>query len=515
MSARCSRPTTRTCGGARALRRDGREVHRRRRHGALRRAVAHEDDPERAVRAALAIRDWARDAGRAAGADRASTPAKRSSPSTRERARASRWQPATSSTPRPACRRPRRSTASSSASRRIGRPARRSSTRRSSLWPRKGKAEPIPRLGGGAGRCRASASTSTAAASTPLVGRARELELLVVDARPRARGAVAAAGHAGRRARDRQVPARRRAVPGGRARPSRSSRGARAARCPTATASPSGRWPRSSRRRRASSRPTRREARGEARRAVGAGRRRRERRRSGSSATCGRSSASSEASRPAPDEGFAAWRRFLEALAEQQPLVLVFEDLHWADDALLDFVDALVEATRRAAARARDRTPRAVRSAGPGWGGGKPNALAISLSPLSDEETAGSCTRCSTVAARRADAGGTARARRRQPALRGAVRALCSTAGTARGLPETVQGIIAARLDALPTMRSGCSRTPRSSERCSGSAPSRRSTASRAGRPKSCCTRSSARSSSSALVVRPSGARRSTRSATS
>ena len=32
-------------------------------------------------------------------------------------------------------------------------------------------------------------------------------------------------------------------------------------------------------------------------------------------------------------EAFAAWRRFLEALAEQGPAVLVFEDLHWADDA--------------------------------------------------------------------------------------------------------------------------------------------------------------------------------------
>src|SRR5207237_6786052 len=42
-------------------------------------------------------------------------------------------------------------------------------------------------------------------------------------------------------------------------------------------------------------------------------------------------------------EAFAAWRRFFEALAERRPLVLVFEDLQWADDELLDFVDALPE----------------------------------------------------------------------------------------------------------------------------------------------------------------------------
>jgi predicted ATPase len=42
-------------------------------------------------------------------------------------------------------------------------------------------------------------------------------------------------------------------------------------------------------------------------------------------------------------EAFAAWRRFLEALGDQRPLVLVFEDLHFADDGLLDFVDHLAD----------------------------------------------------------------------------------------------------------------------------------------------------------------------------
>jgi predicted ATPase len=39
------------------------------------------------------------------------------------------------------------------------------------------------------------------------------------------------------------------------------------------------------------------------------------------------------------EEAQAAWRRFLEALAERPPTVLIFEDLHWADDGLLDFLD--------------------------------------------------------------------------------------------------------------------------------------------------------------------------------
>ena len=51
-------------------------------------------------------------------------------------------------------------------------------------------------------------------------------------------------------------------------------------------------------------------------------------------------SASSESSQV---EAFAAWRRFFEALAEDGPTVLVFEDIHWADDALLDFIDLLAD----------------------------------------------------------------------------------------------------------------------------------------------------------------------------
>src|SRR5437899_2358297 len=42
-------------------------------------------------------------------------------------------------------------------------------------------------------------------------------------------------------------------------------------------------------------------------------------------------------------EAFAAWRRFIAALAAGGPVVLVFEDLHWADEDLLDFVETLVE----------------------------------------------------------------------------------------------------------------------------------------------------------------------------
>ena len=51
-----------------------------------------------------------------------------------------------------------------------------------------------------------------------------------------------------------------------------------------------------------------------------------------------------EAGSPAErQELFTAWRRFIEGLAAANPTVLVFEDLHWADDALLAFLEYLAE----------------------------------------------------------------------------------------------------------------------------------------------------------------------------
>ena len=47
--------------------------------------------------------------------------------------------------------------------------------------------------------------------------------------------------------------------------------------------------------------------------------------------------------RAAHEESFAAWRRFLEALAAERETVLVFEDLHWADPALLAFLEHLAD----------------------------------------------------------------------------------------------------------------------------------------------------------------------------
>ena len=105
------------------------------------------------------------------------------------------------------------------------------------------------------------------------------------------------------------------------------------------------------------------------------------------------------------DEAFTAWRRFLYGLANRRPLVLVLEDLHWADDALLDFLQELLEPTGsptldRHGRPLRPRTPPAapllvvatareeLLARRPGWGpNGGDSALAIELEPLSEADT--------------------------------------------------------------------------------------------------------------------------------
>jgi class 3 adenylate cyclase/tetratricopeptide (TPR) repeat protein len=82
---------------------------------------------------------------------------------------------------------------------------------------------------------------------------------------------------------------------------------------------------------------------------------------------------------------FDAWRRFLERLAARYPLVLVLDDIHWADAGLLDFVEHVADWAQGPIALVT--TARAeLFETRPTWGGGKRNAASISLDPLSAPE---------------------------------------------------------------------------------------------------------------------------------
>jgi tetratricopeptide (TPR) repeat protein len=152
-------------------------------------------------------------------------------------------------------------------------------------------------------------------------------------------------------------------------------------------------------------------------------------------------------------ESFAAWRRFVEALAERRPLVLAFEDLHWADDALLDFVDELVDWVTGVPLLVACTARPELLERRPGWGGGKRNALTVSLGPLADDDTArvlaGALEQAVLPAETQAEL--LARAAGNPLYAEQYARMLAERGDQALAtLPETVQGIIAARLDSLP-----------------------------------------------------------------
>ena len=87
-------------------------------------------------------------------------------------------------------------------------------------------------------------------------------------------------------------------------------------------------------------------------------------------------------------ESFMAWRRFLQLVAARGPLILVVEDLHWADDALLDFLEQLAgqpgDSDLLLVVTARPE----LLERRPGWGAGWADAETVALAPLSDQQTA-------------------------------------------------------------------------------------------------------------------------------
>ena len=83
---------------------------------------------------------------------------------------------------------------------------------------------------------------------------------------------------------------------------------------------------------------------------------------------------------------FSAVRAVIEAIALRRPLVLAIEDIHWADEGMLDLIDHLarwVRAPLLLVCLAREE----LLERQPGWGGGRKNATTISLEPLTDDET--------------------------------------------------------------------------------------------------------------------------------
>jgi class 3 adenylate cyclase/tetratricopeptide (TPR) repeat protein len=143
------------------------------------------------------------------------------------------------------------------------------------------------------------------------------------------------------------------------------------------------------------------------------------------------------------EETFWAYRKLFEALAKERPLVLVLEDIHWAEPTLLDLIEHIVEWTREAPMLVVCVARPDLLEERPGW----PGEL-IELGPLASEEAE------TLVAMLAAGVDPAIRARAVEvaegnPLFLEQLLALAEEDGHELAVPDTIQALLSARLDRL------------------------------------------------------------------
>ena len=88
------------------------------------------------------------------------------------------------------------------------------------------------------------------------------------------------------------------------------------------------------------------------------------------------------------DELFAAWRTFFERVADRGPTVLVFEDLQWADDGMIDFVAELLDRSRNSPIYVIALSRPDLNERRPGWSASLRNLVQMILEPLDPRQMA-------------------------------------------------------------------------------------------------------------------------------
>jgi class 3 adenylate cyclase len=160
-----------------------------------------------------------------------------------------------------------------------------------------------------------------------------------------------------------------------------------------------------------------------------------------------------------------AWavRRLLEALARDRPLVVLLDDLHWAEPTLLDLVEHLAERSRGAPILLCCLARPELLEARPGWLAGRDNAALVRLEPLTDDESAELLGQLVGGGLDRPSAARLARAAEGNPLFLEELVAMLAEEGDLRAdgdrpgraglaavpLPPTIHALLAARLDQL------------------------------------------------------------------
>ena len=87
-------------------------------------------------------------------------------------------------------------------------------------------------------------------------------------------------------------------------------------------------------------------------------------------------------------ELYSAWRTFFERVADHGPIVMVFEDLQWADPGLIDFIESILEWSRNHPILVVTLSRPELMDRRPNWGAGQRAFTSLHLEPLSDQAMA-------------------------------------------------------------------------------------------------------------------------------
>jgi class 3 adenylate cyclase len=158
------------------------------------------------------------------------------------------------------------------------------------------------------------------------------------------------------------------------------------------------------------------------------------------------------ASAPDRESLFLSARFFIEAVSREQPTLLVFEDIHWADPTLLDLIEELAARLNDLPLLILALARHELLDSRP-WGGGLLAYTALPLEPLVGDEArqlAGILLAQASTDGRDGRADEIAAAADGNPLFIEQLAAVMSEGASGDSLPSTIRGLVAARLDALP-----------------------------------------------------------------
>src|SRR5437588_1526604 len=157
-----------------------------------------------------------------------------------------------------------------------------------------------------------------------------------------------------------------------------------------------------------------------------------------------------EGERGQPEIAWAA-REFADELAEVQPLVMVFEDIHWAEEPLLELIDHLAQWVRERPLMIICLARPELLDIRPTWGGGRVRATSIELEPLPREES----ERLADALLEKHELPSHVRSHlvdktEGNPLFVEEIVRTVLESGNFDRIPDTLQALIAARIDRLP-----------------------------------------------------------------